>query len=94
MNDTILDTSPARLCDCGCGQSFIPPPSAPHKRFLSERHRNAWHAARREEAYRRLRQAEQAEARQREEIERSLSDESCEAIEAAKIAASRQGAGR
>jgi hypothetical protein len=54
-------TAPAvRLCDCGCQTSFIPPPSAPHKRFATDACRNRWHAARRDEAYRALREWERA----------------------------------
>lgn len=51
-----------RLCDCGCRTSFIPPPSAPHKRFATDACRNRWHAARRDEAYRLWREQEGAEA--------------------------------
>lgn len=39
-------TSP-KACDCGCGRRFVPPPSAPHKRFASERCRNRFHSQRR-----------------------------------------------
>jgi len=39
-----------RLCDCGCGSSFSPPPSAPHKRFFSDTCRTRWHQRERAKA--------------------------------------------
>jgi hypothetical protein len=35
----IPPTPQPRVCACGCGETFIPPPSAPHKRFISAGHR-------------------------------------------------------
>lgn len=38
-----------KLGDCAhCGRPFSRPPDAPHKRFCSDAHREAWHKARRE----------------------------------------------
>ncbi len=51
-------TTASRLCDCGCGRRFTPPPSAPHKRFATAECRNAWHNTRHAEAMAAFREAE------------------------------------
>lgn len=40
-----------RTCDCGCGRTFTPPSSAPHKRFALASCRQRWHLDRRAEAF-------------------------------------------
>lgn len=54
MNDiaaAIRDVaSGRRLCDCGCGASFIPPASAPHKRFATSSCRDRFWCRQREQA--------------------------------------------
>ena len=61
MSDSSPYSRPMRLCDCGCNRRFVPPPSAPHKRFASEACRNSWHSARRTIAAQMLADAERSE---------------------------------
>lgn len=44
-----------------CGVSFAAPAAAPHKRFCSAEHRQAWHDARRKAAEESLRRSEAEE---------------------------------
>ncbi len=57
---TSLSPSPAtRSCE-HCTRPFLPPPSAPHKRFCQEGCRNAWHSGRRKAGLELLQRAGEA----------------------------------
>lgn len=43
MSQNEIPSAIRRACACGCGRSFVPPPSAPHKRFASAQCRNDFH---------------------------------------------------
>jgi hypothetical protein len=59
LSDPIFKTgSLLRSCDCGCQRQFVPPSSAPHKRFATESCRMKWHRRRWREAARLLTAAE------------------------------------